>query len=65
MVVTNGDLSCCCHLASVFDRDGLHLSEEVVGILPSLPAHARVLHPSERQVQISHQPAVGPHQTGL
>lgn len=65
MVVTNGDFSHCCHLASVFDRDSLHLSEEVVGILPSLPPHARVLHPSKWQVQISHQPAVGPHQTSL
>lgn len=50
---------------SVFDRDGLHLSEEVVGILPSLPPHTRILHPSKGQVQISHQPAVGPHHTCL
>lgn len=49
----------------VFDCDTLHLGEEVVGILPSLPSHPRVLHPSKGQVQIPHQPAVGPHQTCL
>lgn len=49
----------------MFDRDALHLGEEVVGILAALPAETRVLHPTEGQVQIPHHPAVGPHKTRL
>lgn len=50
---------------SVLDSDTLHLCEEVIGIFSSLPSHTRVLHSSKWEVQISHQPAVGPHQTCL
>lgn len=50
---------------SVFDRDALHLGEEVVGILGALPAQPRVLHPAKGQVQIPHHPAVGPHKAWL
>lgn len=57
--------SCYFGLASVFDGDALHLREEVVGIPASFSPHTRVLHSSKWQVQISHQPAVGPHQPRL
>lgn len=50
---------------SVFDGDALHLREEVEGIPASFPPHTGALHPSKRQVQISHHPAVGPHQPRL
>lgn len=49
----------------MLDSDTLHLCEEVIGIFSSLPSHTRVLHSSKWEVQISHQPAVGPHQTCL
>lgn len=50
-----------CWYMSVLYRDGFDLSEELVGILCSLPAYAWGLHPTKWQVQVSHKPAVGPH----
>lgn len=47
---------------SVFNGDCFDFSEEVIRVLGSLSTYSRTLHPPERKVQLSDEPAVGPDQ---